>query len=69
MSTEEVRTDAAAALRDLNHAFAAHDPDDDQLRDIAREARAARRADSRRTPRRDRLALMRGRASTPAGFR
>ena len=40
MSTDNVRADSAAALRDLNHTFAAHDPDDDLLRDIARDARA-----------------------------
>jgi hypothetical protein len=28
MASEEVRSTAAAALRDLSHAFAAHDPDD-----------------------------------------
>jgi acyl-coenzyme A thioesterase PaaI-like protein len=66
MSTEQVRTDAAAALRDLNHSFAAHDPDDDQLRDIERAARSIV-ARIETTPRRDRLALMRG-ALDAGGF-
>jgi acyl-coenzyme A thioesterase PaaI-like protein len=66
MSTEQVRVDAAAALRDLNHSFAAHDPDDGQLGRIAREARAIV-AQIETTPRRDRLALMRG-ALDAGGF-
>jgi acyl-coenzyme A thioesterase PaaI-like protein len=58
MSTEEIRRDAAAALRDLNHAFAGHDPDDDVLRALTGEARdLAERLEA--APRRDRLALMR----------
>ena len=57
MSTENVRADAASALRDLNHAFAAGDPDDDFLREIARDARAlVTRLGT--VERRDRLALM-----------
>jgi acyl-coenzyme A thioesterase PaaI-like protein len=59
MSTEARRADAAAALRDLNHTFAAHDPDDDQLQNLARDARALV-AKLSTTGRRDRLALMRG---------
>jgi acyl-coenzyme A thioesterase PaaI-like protein len=58
MSTEQCRIDAAAALRDLNHAFAAHDPDDEQLREIGRDARTLV-ALLNTAPRRDRLALMR----------
>jgi hypothetical protein len=38
MATEEVRSTAAAALRDLNHAFAAHDPDDDVLVSLTGDA-------------------------------
>jgi acyl-coenzyme A thioesterase PaaI-like protein len=57
MSTESIRADAASALRDLNHAFAASDPDDDLLREIARDARAlVTRLGT--VERRDRLALM-----------
>jgi acyl-coenzyme A thioesterase PaaI-like protein len=57
MSTENVRAESAAALRDLNHTFVAYDPNDDELRDVARDVRAltARLA---ATQRRDRLALM-----------
>lgn len=58
MATEESRFAAAAALRDLNHAFAAHDPGEHQLDELAATARAcAEQLTS--TPRRDRLALMR----------
>jgi acyl-coenzyme A thioesterase PaaI-like protein len=63
MSTEQCRIDAAAALRDLNHAFAAHDPDDEQLRTIGRDAHAlVALLDT--TTRRDRLALMRAGAGS-----
>ena len=58
MSTELVRCAAAAALRDLNHAFTAHDADDDQLDAIAATARELT-AKLEKTPRRDRLTLMR----------
>jgi acyl-coenzyme A thioesterase PaaI-like protein len=64
MATEEIRADAAAALRDLNHAFAAHDADDAQLEAIARDARQLV-AELDPTARRDRLALMN--ASRAAG--
>jgi acyl-coenzyme A thioesterase PaaI-like protein len=57
MSSEEARVAAAAALRDLNHAFARQDADDELLHDLEREARA-RAAALDATPRRDRLALM-----------
>jgi len=64
MSSEVVRAAAAAALRDLNHAFAQQDADDEQLAEIERQAQAmAATLDA--TPRRDRLALMR--ASVEAG--
>ena len=74
MPTEETRASAAAALRDLNHAFAAHDADDAQLEELARDARSLiARLDG--TPRRDRLALMNASraagefpASTGSGF-
>ena len=58
MPPNPARSLAAAALRDLNHAFAAHDPDDERLlalADIARRQSAA----LDETPNRDRLALMR----------
>jgi acyl-coenzyme A thioesterase PaaI-like protein len=63
MSTEDVRADAAAALRDLNHTFVERDPDDELLREIARDARALT---ERLTAieRRDRLALMRAAIGT-----
>src|SRR5690348_7234148 len=57
MSSEEARTTAAAALRDLSHAFARQDADDAQLEELAREARTRATALDA-TPRRDRLALM-----------
>jgi acyl-coenzyme A thioesterase PaaI-like protein len=51
------RLAAAAALRDLNHAFVAHDRDDDGLEQLI--ATATDQADAmRRGPGRDRLALM-----------
>jgi acyl-coenzyme A thioesterase PaaI-like protein len=60
MGTEEAREAAAASLRALNHAFAAHDPEDDALGLISATAdQLARRADE--GPHRDRLALMRSR--------
>jgi acyl-coenzyme A thioesterase PaaI-like protein len=58
MPTEATRSDAAASLRDLAHAFAAHDADDDVLRRITEAARALT-ADVEVAPDRDRLALMR----------
>ena len=54
---EDLRFAAAAALRDLNHAFVAHDRDDAGLRELiasATEQAAAMRSGNRR----DRLALM-----------
>lgn len=65
MSIEEARAEAAAALRDLNHAFAAHDPDDEQLHELTRAARA-QLATVDRAPRRDRLALMRAASGSGA---
>src|SRR4249919_2105978 len=60
MATEEAREAAAAGLRALSHAFAAHDPDDDTLAAITETANElAHRVDA--TPTRDRLALMRNR--------
>jgi len=60
MATEEARTAAAAALRDLNHSFASGDPEDDVLASIEDTAKAlVGRLDG--APRRDRLALMRNR--------
>jgi acyl-coenzyme A thioesterase PaaI-like protein len=60
MATEESRMAAATELRELIHAFAAHDPDDDVLATIAEAAsELTRRIDA--APARDRLALMRSR--------
>src|ERR1700675_1712237 len=63
----DARLDAAAALRDLNHAFVAHDREDAGLREL-RET-AARQAEAmRHGARRDRLALMRAASeATPGG--
>ena len=58
MPDEDPRIDAAVALRDLNHAFVAHDPDDAQLHRIASDARAITEQ-LVTVPLRDRLALMR----------
>ncbi len=58
MPTDSARSVAAAALRDLNHAFVARDPDDAQLLDIAATARVLAGALDA-VPRRDRMALMR----------
>ena len=38
MATEEARWAAAASLRTLSHAFAAHDPEDDALAAISETA-------------------------------
>ena len=60
MATEEARLAAAAGLRALSHAFAAHDPEDDVLAAIRETATdLACRIDE--APVRDRLALMRSR--------
>jgi acyl-coenzyme A thioesterase PaaI-like protein len=66
MSTDDARTETASALRDLNHAFAAHDPDDDELRALAAKARELVSV-LEAQPRRDRLALMQ-RAVAERGF-
>jgi acyl-coenzyme A thioesterase PaaI-like protein len=63
MQIEEARIDAAAALRNLNHAFVAHDPDVAQLQQIARDARTIV-AQLETVKRRDRLALMRAGVGT-----
>jgi acyl-coenzyme A thioesterase PaaI-like protein len=60
MSTEDARLDAAAALRDLNHVFTAHDADEDVLAALARDIRV-QVATLETAPMRDRLALMRSR--------
>src|SRR6476469_11186049 len=58
MATEATRSTAAARLRDLAHSFAAHDPSDDVLTQIATTAaELTREVDD--APIRDRLALMR----------
>ncbi len=60
MATEEARMAAAATLRALNHAFSAHEPDDDALAALTDSAtELTRRVDE--APIRDRLALMRNR--------
>jgi acyl-coenzyme A thioesterase PaaI-like protein len=66
MATEDARTAAAAALRDLVHAFAAHDPDEAALFALAATVRA-RTSELMKTPRRDRMALMRA-ATVQRGF-
>jgi acyl-coenzyme A thioesterase PaaI-like protein len=58
MSTDQARAAAAATLRDLNHTFAAHDPDDEELLTLT-SAVSALTARVRTAPPRDRLALMR----------
>ena len=60
MNTEEAREEAAASLRALSHAFAAHDPADGALESIAEAARELTRL-LNQAPARDRLALMRSR--------
>ncbi|HLX89538.1 MAG TPA: PaaI family thioesterase [Acidimicrobiales bacterium] len=60
MGTEKPREVAAASLRTLSHAFAAHDLADDALLSLAQTAdELVRRADG--SPKRDRLGLMRER--------
>jgi len=60
METEEAREGAAASLRALSHAFAAHDLADDALASMTETANElAHWIDG--TPMRDRLALMRNR--------
>jgi len=60
MGTEEAREKAAAGLRALSHAFAAHELPDDALASIAQTANdLARLVDG--APTRDRLALMQSR--------
>jgi acyl-coenzyme A thioesterase PaaI-like protein len=58
MSSDEARADAAAALRDLVHAFAAHDPGDEELRAIASTATSLTKQLDGAAPR-DRMALIR----------
>jgi acyl-coenzyme A thioesterase PaaI-like protein len=58
MTTDDARFEAANALRDLIHAFAARDADDETLRALAAASRA-QTAELDAAPRRDRLALMR----------
>ena len=68
MSSDEVRGAAAAALRDLIHAFAAHDPDDAELGVIASVATSLTERLDGAAPR-DRMALMRaaiGTGSSPS---
>jgi acyl-coenzyme A thioesterase PaaI-like protein len=66
---QDGRLAAAAALRDLNHAFVAHDRDDEGLRALA-DAATDHAAAMRSGARRDRLALMQAarvaRANGPA---
>ena len=58
MDDDDRRLEAAAALRDLNHAFVAHDRENDGLAELA-EVATSQAAAMRAGPRRDRLALMR----------
>jgi len=63
MSSDEARFAAAAALRDLIHAFAAHDPDDAELESIAATTTSLTAQLDRAAPR-DRMALMRAAIAT-----
>ena len=65
MSSDEARGAAAAALRYLIHAFAAHDPDDDELGVIASAATSLTERLDGAAPR-DRMALMRAAIGTGA---
>ncbi|MGZ8752167.1 MAG: PaaI family thioesterase [Acidimicrobiia bacterium] len=65
MSIDEARLAAAAALRDLNHAFVAHHADEAQLRELA-ELASRERVALRAGERRDRLALMKAAAAAAA---
>src|SRR2546423_940573 len=58
MSSDEARSTAAAALRDLNHAFSAHDPGDEELLALT-SAATSLTSQLGGAPPRDRLALMR----------
>lgn len=62
------RLAAAAALRELNHAFVAHDRDDDGLHALA-SAAAGHAAAMREGARRDRLALMQAARAAAAADR
>src|SRR5258708_30327267 len=57
MATDDARFAASAALRDLIHAFAAHDADDGALHALAAIARV-QTTEMEAEPRRDRMALM-----------
>jgi acyl-coenzyme A thioesterase PaaI-like protein len=65
MSSDEARGAAAAALRDLIHAFAAHDPDDTELGVIASASTSLTEQLDGAAPR-DRMALMRAAIATGA---
>jgi len=65
MSVDEARLAAAAALRDLNHAFVAHHADEAQLHTLTETATRAS-AKLRTGSPRDRLALMRVAAAAAA---
>ncbi len=58
MTNPEARLNAAAALRDLNHAFVGHDRSTEDLRALA-EFATSEAASMREGERRDRLALIR----------
>jgi acyl-coenzyme A thioesterase PaaI-like protein len=60
MGTKEARDEAAASLRTLSHAFAAHDLDDGALVALAATTKELARSVNE-SPMRDRLALMRKR--------
>ena len=70
MTREDSRSEAAAALRDLNHSFVAHDADENANATVAGSARELTQLLDA-APTRDRLALMRARddgAMGGAGF-
>ena len=72
MPTEDARRAAAASLRNLNHAFAEADPDDDVIAAVAGVV-LEQTGQLDAAPRRDRLAIMRaamtGEAFPPQGTR
>ena len=69
MPTDQARLEAAAALRELIHTFAAHDGHDDEMHALAVAARVHANALGA-SAKRDRMALMRARVAEggfPAG--
>ena len=67
MSSDDARVGAAGALRDLNHAFAAHDPGDAELRTLTAGAQSLTKTLDA-SPARDRMALMRAAVGAEMSF-